>query len=239
MKKMTKRLVGMLLLAGMLFAVPEEALAAEKASFTYETIDNSRSFEGGTFSNYFRYPKVKGNSKAAQRINQTLKKEGTRFVSMKGSYSMEEIAAFVARDSENYHTVCDYYNTTDGKVSYNKNGIFSIAYGFGWYVGGVSNHDFYGDTFDLDTGKKLGLVEVVADRYSEESELREAIYNKLKAKYDGEVADSFKEKYRTDKALRNADFLIDKKGRVEVCFRTYDISYGAAGTLFVILPSNI
>ena len=44
---------------------------------------------------------------------------------------------------------------------------------------------------------------------------------------------------QNDKALRNADFLIDKKGRVEVCFRTYDISYGAAGTLFVILPSNI
>ena len=229
-------LLSLLLIASLSVSIAQDAFAAEKASFAYQTIENSLQLPQGRFDNHFKYPKLKGSSNAIKKINTQLEKEGEKHIST-GGYTIDEIKEFIIRDNSGYNTFCKYFNTADGKVSYNKNGIFSIQYNTAWFVGGVSNYDTFGDTFDLETGKKLNLFSVVSDEYSDYSSLKEEIHSRLLKKYDSEIAGTFYENYNSKKKLSNADYYITKAGKVMVCFRTYDISYGASGCLTVSLPS--
>lgn len=232
MKKTICLILSFLLAVPLLFFVPANVEAA--AEYQYVKIDDSRTFNGGTFRNYFKYPKLKGDSQAVKKINRALKKEGESHVKMSG-YTMKDIEEFIAHDYENYQTKCEYYNTVDGKAAFNSDDIFSIRYSFAWFAGGVGNGDIYGDTFDLKTGKKLNIMQVVDSKYSDYTSLRNAIYKKLKKKYEQEAAEAFLTNYDTEKKLKNADFYVTARGKVVVCFRTYDISYGAAGCLTVTL----
>ena len=229
-------LLCMILALSLLISGPE-ARAAGKAGYRFTKIDRSQTFDGGTFLFYFKYPKLKGTSKAIQKINKTLEKEGKTFVNSM-DYSMGEIEEFITRDYKNYHTKCEYFNTVDGSVGFNRDNIFSIQYASAWFVGGVSNYNSFGDTFNLKTGKKLNITQVVSETYTNPAILRNQIHDKLYEKYDASVSDGFYEKYGTDKALKQVHFFINKKGNVIVCFPTYDLSYGAAGCLTVTLPSR-
>ena len=214
------------------FPTQESDAAVKKAKFSYVKLDRTREYPDGTIYVWFKYPQLKGDSKAIKKINSTLKKEARKHVN---SYQSKDL--FDA--GENREIIYGpYYNTVNGKVRFNKKGILSIRYTTQWYGGGVGAHDKYGDTFSLKTGKKLKITKVVKKKYSKTSKLRKVIYNKLKKKYNKETADIFKQKYKKAKKLRNIDFYINDKGKVIVCFPKYDIGYGYVGFMSVSLPSR-
>ncbi|MBR1629517.1 MAG: DUF3298 domain-containing protein [Lachnospiraceae bacterium] len=167
-----------------------------------------------------------------------MKKQGQSFVKIEAGYSMAEIEETIRNDYENRHTYCEYFNTVDGKAAYNDGDIFSIQFKSAWFLGGVSNYNTYGATFDVETGKKLNLMDVVSDDFSDFSDLQRVIYYRLESQYGSEVAQAFDEKYSTEKALKKVNFYVNEKGKVIVCFQTYELSYGAAGCLTVTLPSR-
>ena len=205
--------------------------------YQYVKIDDSKTYEGGTFKNYFVYPELQGSSKAIKKINNALKKEGKKHVKVRG-YSIEEIQSFIEHDYENYQTKCDYYNIAKGKAAFNDQDVFSIRFTTEWFAGGVANGDVYGETFDTTTGKRLNLTQVIDSRYTGYSALSNALYKKLKKKYDQETADNFLNNYDSAAKLKKADFYLTTTGNLVVCFPTYDISYGAAGCLTVNMPSK-
>ena len=236
MKQKTRFFLSLALVAAFILALPAQARAAAKRTrFAYVKIDDSEAYAGGTFQNYFRYPKLKGSKAAIKKINKALEKEGKAFIKMSG-YTKDDIAQFIEHDYENYHNRCEYFNTADGKAAFNDGRLFSICYQTAWYAGGVSNYDIFGVTFNVKTGKRLNLFQVLPEEDANYSELRATIHEKLLKKYDSEVAGAFYQNYDSKKKLQKADFYINTKGKVVVCFRTYDLSYGAAGCLTVTLP---
>ena len=224
-KKLLKVLcLGLVMVMTMVFPMNAEAAGLKKARYTYVTLDGSVFSSDGIVYNYFQYPELKGKTKAVKRINKA-------FTSAANKHVNEDLYEPANGDT--------YYHTVDTKAGYNKKRVFSVRYHFEWYMGGVVNIDEYGDTFSLKTGKKLKITSVVARKYARPAKLRSVIYKKLAKKYGYEVANEFRRTYKSNKKLKKADFYVNKKGRVIVCFRTYDIAYGLMGCLTVSLPSRL
>ena len=229
-------LAGILFFA--LFFIPnaKPVFASSPVSYSYVTIDKSKTFTGGTFYNYYKYPKLKGSSRGKKKINNILKKEGKAHVKM-GGHSVSDFEEDINNHYANYGEKFDWINTATGKVAFNNGKIFSVRF-YVEFSTGIGHEDGYGKTFNVKTGKPLKLTQAVSKKYSKYSKLRKTIYNKLLKKYGEEIAENFKDNYASKKKLKNANFYISKKGKVIVCFRTYDISDGAAGCLTVSLPSK-
>ena len=114
----------------------------------------------------------------------------------------------------------------------------SIKFTVSWYMGGVYNKIVYGETYSLKTGKKLKILDVVKKKNAKVGKLRDLIYDKLMAKYDYEIADTFWDNYSTSKTIKNLKFHINYKGNVVVLFSPYEIAPGSMGTLSVTVPSR-
>ena len=222
-----------------LLIAPASASAASKARFTYKKVDQSKTYYNVIeFQNYFKYPKLKGKSKAVKKINSTLKNEANAFVvSVYRNYSEDDIAEYAKSVADSGYTD-PFINTASGKVTYNKKGVISIRYSKNWYLGGVYQADTFGDTFSLKTGKRLRVLSVVAKKYAKAGKLRKAIASKLRSKYGYDVQSSFNTRYAANKDLKNVAFYLSKKGKVVVCFPKYDIAAGYMGALTVTLPSK-
>ena len=235
-KRLAKLMCAVIALTAV-FAMPgqEVEAASKKAKFSYTTVDRTKEYPKVTAHVYFKYPKLKGSGKAVKRINKMLKKEAGKFVNSReanGLYSSAEAGSAI----ETQHI--NFYCTQSGKVTYNKNNLISIRYANEWYAGGVSNFNWYGDTFNIRTGKRMKITQVVSKKYGKTSKLKNAIYNRLANQYGSGVADNFRETYNTSKKIKNAHFYMNKKGKVVVCFETYEINDGIAGCLTVTLPSR-
>ena len=73
-----------------------------------------------------------------------------------------------------------YYYKTTCKATYNKHGIVSFCFQMEWYAGGVFNSKHYGATYNLKTGKKLALYDVISET---RSDVKEKIASKMARKY--------------------------------------------------------
>ena len=215
-------------------AAVSQAHAAKPAVYSYAKIDKSRTCDGGTVYNYFKYPKLKPSSKGAKKINAALRKKARNFVK---AIDMDDAVYSLDQYAQSYGK-SDFYHTAKGKVTYNKKGVISIRVTDSWYMGGVTDYGNTGYTFKLKSGKKLKVMDVIASKYAKAGVLRSKIAKKLTSKYGSEIADGFKTRYSTAKALKNVNFYLNGKGKVVICFRKYDIAAGYLGTQSVTMPSR-
>ena len=200
------------------------ANALTKAKYEYVKIDKSEKYENGTFTNYYKYPSIKGKSNVAAKINSAFEKEGNNFVTIDTNYIDRTVEA---------------YNTLRSYVTFNKKGILSVRFRTYWYVGGVTNFNIYGDTFSLKTGKKLSIYKVVNKKYAKYDALKKEIKRQLKKKTTTQIARDFDESYNTKTKLGKVEYYIGGKGNVYVCFKTYDLADGATGPINVVkIPSR-
>ena len=168
MNRISRKTVFMCALLAALLCLPVSAQAsAKKAKYTIKTYEETINGPVVTGNYSYQRPKLKGTSKAVKKINDSLKalyKENLetkkRFEGYVNTDTMRSSVPY------NYNTTC--------KVTYNKNGIVCFCFATDWWAGGTSNVYRYGASYNLKTGKKLYLNNVVS---GSKSKIRTKIVN--------------------------------------------------------------
>ncbi len=202
----------------------------DSVAYTTQTIDKTKTFKGpkATVTDTQKYTRIvlEGDTDAIEKINSKLTKLCNKQVK-----KMSHKYAKSAAKEETFDI--EYVNTYDSKVTYNANGVISIAIAYNWFQGGTYDYGYSCYTFDLSTGKLLKLTDVCNGT---NAELTKKLQNRLVKKYG---KDAFFEDGLEGISAEKCDFYINKKGKAVVVFDKYEISYGAAGMFEIKLPTQL
>ena len=116
-------------------------------------------------------------------------------------------------------------------MTHNGDGVFSICMTQSWYMGGVSNVDHYGMTFDLSTGEAAQLPQMLGQ---DEAAVTEQLKTITKTYMTQNQAGWFDEAWETVDGYTLEDFpFYIQEGQVMLCFPTYALAPGASGSITV------
>lgn len=180
---------------------------------------------------YFQYPELKGTSSAITKINDTLKNDSKNFMQSDSAQNLIDSAKSAIATKVNGESVYTYFYKTICKVTYNDNSILGLHMKNCWYAGGVYNQEDYGYTYDLNTGAQLGLKDVVSGNST-------SIKSKILAagkKYltvNNEVEQPAYDGIKSTK-LKDFKFYLSK-GKVYICFGSYELNRGTGWDIFSI-----
>ena len=197
------------------------------------TIDYSESCKTGKIKGKYTYtmPALQGTSKVVKKINKALKAGYTE--SQKDKEKLWNYVKDNSKDDAMNRDVV-YELTSTCKVRYNQKGYISFSYDHYWFAGGVSNIWTDGMTFDLKTGKKLSVSDVVSGSNTK-------IRKKILAKYEkknGELGTLGQDEILKDTKMKDFQFYLNKDGNVVVCFGPYQPG-GGNGESTITLKSSL
>ena len=176
---------------------------------------------------YYDLVVLSGSEEGVTKINRVLDADYQEYKTNNQSVTAESLSA------ESY---LPFFNTYDTVVTHNEGGIFSVSFAAEWYWGGVHNINFYGKTFDLNSGEELSIKNLVD---AEDSVI--SVYLKETAKeyirnsgdrYFMEDAEKTIEAYELDAF----PFYIEDN-QIVLCFETYELASGADGP--IIIPTGL
>lgn len=170
----------------------------------------------------FQYPQFNGTSDSIKKVNSMIKKESSQFLKSETAKRLKEYTLSAIEDNRFYDEMEQYYWTTTCKISYNKNNIISIHMHEKWYAGGVGNEQEYGLNYNLKTGKKLTVNDVISGNAKEKILKAAKIY-----------CGSDTNAYNIIKNTKNYEFYLEK-GKVYICFGTYVLERGNAHDVFFV-----
>ncbi len=181
-----------------------------------------------TLTQYFEKIIITDKGKNFDNINSEIQKESDKFI-----VQAKENEAFIA--DEGYASDMHYTNTHSAKVFLNNDGILSIKMVTQWYMGGVHNSDEYGLNFDLNTGKKLSIENILnmsrgdAEKYIKDEskkQIQEGFFDDAP-----KTIDSYN--------LNDFAFYLDDD-YIYLCYPTYSLAPGAAGciTMKILIPQK-
>lgn len=214
---------------------PKQSMAAE---FEYRTMDGSWYNENGDVlvSHVYEQVVVLDDGEAAEKINRAIEDDGREFIdkrSISVYESEEELEDYLELAELDYG---DLFYDASATVTHNGDGILSIRIGTEWFMGGVFNADYYGMTFDLNTGEKLNVLQVMGgDLEAAEQKLNEIICDYVTEEY-GEGLFDAPERILEDYSTEEYNFYVEE-GQVIVTFDTYTFAPGAAGA--TVVPTGI
>ncbi|MBE5924167.1 MAG: DUF4163 domain-containing protein [Lachnospiraceae bacterium] len=200
----------LLVICGVMFGVRVDADAANKTTKSkavYTIKKNKKLLKGKKLKLEYRYdvPKLKGNSAVVKKINKSLSKE----------YNKEKNNTIIDRykDSVNtYRYKESWIDSKKCKCTYNENGYLSFKYHTKWFAGGVCNEQYYGKNYNLKTGKKLKLTDVMTgDSYEIKRRIADAAVENGYSLIEDDIMGMNISKF---------DFYL-KNGSVTVCFPPY------------------
>ena len=202
--------------AGKVQASPKVYTGNNQNNISYLTIDYSESCKTGKIKGKYTYtmPALQGTSKVVKKINKALKAGYTE--SQKDKEKLWNYVKDNSKDDAMNRDVV-YELTSTCKVRYNQKGYISFSYDHYWFAGGVSNIWTDGMTFDLKTGKKLSVSDVVSGSNTK-------IRKKILAKYEkknGELGTLGQDEILKDTKMKDFQFYLNKDGNVVVCFGPY------------------
>ena len=195
--------------------------AVNAAQYSTKKIDRTKKYNKGKMVAVVTLDKVllKGKSAAVKKINKALEKEYKKYL---GKSSLYEYA----REDAKWGCEGEYFDIASADVVYNKNGIICIVISTFWNAGGVNNTEWYGLTFDLNTGKRLKLSDVCNGT---DDEIKGRVVAKILDEGDDmnwDVINAYK--------VKDMEFYILPNKQVYVCFAPYEISYGGWGREYKI-----
>lgn len=219
--------------AGKVQASPKVYTGNNQNNISYLTIDYSESYKSGKIKGKYTYtmPTLIGTSKAVKKINKVLKAGYT--ASQKEKDNLWDYVKTDSKDDAANRKIV-YELTSTCKVRYNQKGYISFSCDHYWFAGGVSNIWTDGMTFDLKTGKKLGISDVVSGSNTK-------IRKKILAKYEkknGELGTLGQDEILKDTKMKDFQFYLNKDGNVVVCFGPYQPG-GGNGESTITLKSNL
>lgn len=125
-----------------------------------------------------------------------------------------------------------YFNTYAASVTYNENGVFSIKFDADWYWGGVHNFNYYGKTFDLNSGEELGIKDLIqANTSTLSAYLKETAKQYVRSNNIDDFMDDVEQKIDAY-GLDDFPFYIEES-QIVLCFETYELASGAAGPITI------
>ena len=211
-------------------AVEEEKVESRAESVAYESVlvDNSIRNENGDILVRREYVKIVlvGGDPACEAINAQIEADCESFLGSDLYWTVEELEETLDSAGYGYDAFC---STADATVVHNGDGFISIRIGTDWFMGGVFNHNFYGLTYDLTTGEKAKIEDVMGLSADEALEELRVLAAERLVEYYGEAG------LMADPAEILADYTLDdfrfyiEDGELVLAFYTYEFSYGAAG----------
>lgn len=210
-----------------------KASTVTKAEYTMKkdkvTYKDSDGIVRGTV--YFQYPVIKGKSDAVKKINKTLKQASKEFMESENAKNLKEYTEADIEDKRFENSDENYYYKTICKVTYNDNSVISLHMKNCWYAGGVYNQEDYGYTFNLKSGKQLGIKDVIS---GDASSIKKKILAKGK-KYLTENNKLDQNAYNIIKSYKLKDYKFYlTKGKVYICFSSYELERGTSWDIFSV-----
>ncbi|MDE7310705.1 MAG: DUF4163 domain-containing protein [Eubacterium sp.] len=173
----------------------------------------------------FEYPQFEGTSKGIQAVNQKIVKQKEKFMNSDDAKSIKQSTEWAVQNDRFYDEYEQYFCQRFCNVTYNKNGIVSLSMLREWYGGGVHNSSVYGLNYNLNTGKKLTVRDVISGNVKKKIE-------KALKKQMPEAGIS----YDPSEVVRNRkdyQFYL-KDGMVYICFDSYELNQGGRGVSFTV-----
>lgn len=171
----------------------------------------------------FQYPQFKGTTASIKKVNNVLKKESSKFFKSETAKLLKEYTETAIQDKRFNEEDEYYFWIASSKVAYNKNNIVSINVTESWLAGGVGNGNEYGLNYNLKTGKKLTINDVISGNAK----------NKILVaakKYCGSDTNA----YNIIKNTKNYKFYFTK-GKVYICFGSYELEHGTGVDVFSLI----
>ena len=212
------------LIIAVFLAFSSVSFAAEantKVSASTKKINKTRKYAYGEITNYVKYVKLSGSSKTIKKINKTLKNEAKQYLwSESHMDQLEDLYGSQFERQSDYPPVVS--QTTVEKVGFNKGNVISVSLTTEAVENTMSGNSAYGLNYNLKTGKKLKLSDVLPEKYDPTTKagykrLRKYIYTKVKKDMSENAAEWFSA-WCTQKYLKDTAFYITKSGRIVLCF---------------------
>ncbi|MGN0354087.1 MAG: PdaC/SigV domain-containing protein [Muricoprocola sp.] len=193
-KRMLKKILVFVITAMVLVFCAVSVQATDKATYTIKKYKTEKTYGRVTGKFEFQLPQLSGTSAAVKKINKDLKKEYKK--ALESKENILEYAKNMGKTSTSKNVL---FSTTTCKVTYNKKGIVSFCFTQDWFAGGVHNLCHEGCSYDLKTGKKLKLTDVIKNAYTDldvKYAITDAYYKKLGNSFTySEIFQSVSSKY--------------------------------------------
>ena len=172
----------------------------------------------------YQMPQLKGSSVVVKEINASIKKD------YKTALKNKKRCFDYAKDATSEYRGGEFYTKTSCKVSYNYGGYVSFKFHSKWMAGGVGNIWTYGLTYDLKTGKKLNVSDVISGN-------NQSVKQKIIKGYCSQITDNeYARSEIRDTKISKFQFYL-KDGKVKVCFGPYQPG-GGNGESQISLTGN-
>lgn len=172
----------------------------------------------------YQYPQFNGTSDSIKKINSKLRKECSKYFQSESAKNFDEYVQSAIENNSFYDKEEQYFFQTSCNLTYNKNNIVSIYMNEKWYAGGVYNQANYGFNYNLKTGKKLRINDVISGNAKEK--ILEAAM-----KY----CESDTNAYNIIKNTKEDDYkFYFSKGKVYICYDSYELGRGTGWDIFSV-----
>lgn len=176
---------------------------------------------------YYDLVVLSGSGEGVTKINQALDTDYQEYKTNNQAITAESL-------SEAFDL--PYFDTYSTAVTHNDSGIFSVIFTADWFWGGVHNINYYGKTFDLNSGEALSIRNLIdAEDSVISAYLKETAKQYIRNsgdRYFMEDAEKTVEAYELD----TFPFYIEDK-QIILCFETYELASGADGP--IIIPTGL
>ena len=218
--------------------IEETQATVKSVSFsTYDVLKQFYNDDGGYAELDLKLPRLEGDYEGVPAINQ--------FFAEKENFFYDELPLDVLQSAGKVEGISDgYFRSAYYSLEYKENDIISLSALLNGGAGGVSWAGLEGNTFDLNTGRKLGLSDLFSVG---EGVYLDFIYNYVSERIYSEIKDAgddylyfFDDPYSADgqQSIRAYDvndfYLIN--GALVVFYQKYALAAGAAGPLSFPIP---
>ena len=200
----------------------------DSADYKLERIDESIKDENGNigFSWFFDKLVIEGTNPAADIINADMDKVSSEFFSDSKRQQITEY--FNNYYNSEYNQA--FLDTAEGEVSYNANGIISVNYTYNWFMGGVFNRNYDGFTYDLNTGERVSLADLLSGSEAEVlTSVQNVYWDAIVEHYGATDTQENARDYFEAKTLNDYKFFVGENGEIYLIADTYEFAPGAAG----------
>ena len=213
-----------------LYRADEADVGGAEGSVQYEhqLVDQSYYDQEGLLRIQYSYDKIEilDQTQAAQTINASISQDAQNFLNQLSLEDQQEYAASPWIGDGHF------WYTAESEVTNNANGIFSICVTTSWCMGGVHNLNYYGLSFDLNSGNEIDLAELLEMSEADvTSTLKDIAWTYLSQNYEDAM---FEDAYETLYGYTYDDFLYYfRDNQLILTFPTYALGSGASGAFTV------
>lgn len=177
---------------------------------------------------YYDQVQILGDNPALSMINEAIENDYNTVLPIS---EREKYTDFIQNPQlSTEHPFC---NTTSAEVTYNQDGILSIAMTTEWYMGGVSARDYYGLNYNIYTGDELTLTDLAgADSQLLFDRLRSIVGTYFTTLPQGMLFDDAQEILRTYQ-ISTLEFYINDDREIVLILPSYTFGPGATGTMII------